>query len=327
MTGAGIGGRPGELTIEPAGGAAPGRDEAGTVLIADDQSLQRLIVGRLVAQAGLRPIYATNGAEALEVVAREDPIAVLTDMQMPVMDGLRLVSEIRERHPHIPVVLMTAHGSEGLAVRALKAGAATYVPKTMLPRELPDALRRVVEMAEADRKRRELLGSLDRREAAFRLGNEQRLFAPLVDLLQADLAAVGPWDPSSRMQVGMALHEALANALYHGNLEVCSSLRQTDDERPFYDLAEQRRHLPPYRDRMIYVESRVDLESATYRIRDEGPGFDTSALSKPLDPEDMTRIGGRGLLLIRAFMDEVVHNPAGNEIVLKKAAPRPPARG
>ena len=51
-------------------------------------------------------------------------------------------------------------------------------------------------------------------------------------------------------------------------------------------------------------------------VRDEGPGFDTSILDRPIDPEDIMRIGGRGFLLIRTFMDEVSFNPDGNRITL-----------
>lgn len=320
MTDTGVEPRPAEPA--PSHGAGPpGRDEGRPVLVADDMRFERLFVGRLVRQAGLRPIFAADGREAMEAIRREDPVAVLSDMQMPEIGGLELVKMVRVSHPHIPVILMTANDSAELAVQALRAGAASFVAKQRLTRDLAGALRQVLELAEADRKRFELLGRLDRREAAFRLGNDQRLFAPLVDLIQADLAAVGPWDAPARMQVGVALHEALANALYHGNLEVDSELRQSDDERPFYELAERRRHLDPYRGRSIHVESRIDRSSATFRIRDEGPGFDTSRLAMPFDPEDLARVGGRGLLLIRAFMDEVEHSPAGNEIVLRKAAP------
>ena len=56
----------------------------------------------------------------------------------------------------------------------------------------------------------------------------------------------------------------------------------------------------------------------TYAIRDEGPGFDPSTLPDPTDPANLERVSGRGLLLIHAFMDEVRHNPTGNEITMVK---------
>ena len=57
---------------------------------------------------------------------------------------------------------------------------------------------------------------------------------------------------------------------------------------------------------------------AVYRIRDEGPGFDPARLPDPTDPARLERTTGRGLLLIRAFMDEVAFNGTGNQITLLK---------
>ena len=94
-------------------------------------------------------------------------------------------------------------------------------------------------------------------------------------------------------------------------------LRQ-EDERLFYNEAEARRWQEPYISRRIRVIVRVDHHAATFIIGDEGPGFDTSRFNQPIDHEDLVRIGGRGLLLIRTFMDEVAFNAAGNTITMVK---------
>ena len=62
----------------------------------------------------------------------------------------------------------------------------------------------------------------------------------------------------------------------------------------------------------------ASCDSATFVISDEGPGFDAAALRDPTDPENLEKAGGRGLLLINAFMDEVRHNDMGNEITMVK---------
>jgi anti-sigma regulatory factor (Ser/Thr protein kinase) len=62
----------------------------------------------------------------------------------------------------------------------------------------------------------------------------------------------------------------------------------------------------------------MSREQATITIRDEGPGFDPSSLPDPTDPENIGKISGRGLLLIRTFMDDVRFNETGNEITLVK---------
>jgi len=296
---------------------------ATTVLIVDDSAVDRRIAGALVEKfSGLRPTYAGNGREALESIGREAPAAVLTDLQMPEMDGLALVQGIRDKYPRLPVILMTAYGSEDVAIQALRAGATNYVPKKGLARELAETLRQVLDLAAVDRHRQRVLGSLERRESLFRLENDPELITPLIHLLQEDLGGMGICDATARMRVGVALQEALSNALYHGNLQVSSELRQ-EDEREFYGLAARRRNEPPFRERRIHVHARLDRDEATYSIQDEGPGFDTTSLDRPIDPEDLMRIGGRGMLLIRTFMDEVSHNVEGNRITLvKRGKPR-----
>ena len=288
------------------------------VLIVDDYVVDRRIAGGIVEKiTGGSPRFAVNGKEALAQIADEPPSVVLTDLQMPEMDGLRLVQEIRERFPLLPVILMTAYGSEEVAIQALRAGAANYVSKKALAKELSVTLSQVLNAAAINRDRNRILSSMEHRESRFVIANDPALIGPLINLLQEDLGGMRVCDANARMRVGVALQEALTNAIYHGNLEVDSDLRQ-EDEKFYYSLAEQRRHMAPYRDRKVTVHARFERDEATYTIRDEGPGFDTSSLGRPIEPEDLLRIGGRGMLLIRTFMDQVRHNKTGNEIVLIK---------
>ena len=295
-----------------------------TVLIVDDFLIDRMIAGSILEKIpGLAVTYAADGNEALESIAQGVPALVLSDLEMPGMSGLALVEAIREGYPRLPVILMTSFGNEADAVAALKAGATSYVLKKTIGQDLVETVRQVLALSTIDRQIQRLLSSLKKRESTFCLENDPNLIAPLIQMLQEDLGGMGICDAPSRMRVGVALQEALSNALYHGNLEVSSDLRQ-EDERQFYDLAERRRREEPYRDRRIHVHASFDRHQVTYTIEDEGPGFDTTVLDRPFDPEDLMRIGGRGMLLIRTFMDEAQHNDRGNRITLvKRGKPRP----
>jgi anti-sigma regulatory factor (Ser/Thr protein kinase) len=136
-------------------------------------------------------------------------------------------------------------------------------------------------------------------------------------LVQEELLSFSIGDDNTRVRVAIALQESLTNALYYGNLECSSDLRQ-EDERRFYNLADERRAIDPYCSRRIHLEMRIDRDEARIDIRDDGPGFDVASLDKPFDPEDLMRIGGRGMILIRSFLDEVIHNKTGNQITLIK---------
>jgi CheY-like chemotaxis protein len=288
-----------------------------TILVVDDSAVDRKIAGACVEQNGETPIYAESGAEALDVMAREEPDVVLTDLKMPEMDGLQLVEQIRNNHRSVPVILMTAYGSEDTAIAALKAGATSYVPKKTLKQELADALLIVLSAVEARKHREQVRGLLRKSESFFELGVDPDAPAAVVSYLEHDLAELNFCDASGLFQVNAALSEALSNAVDHGNLELDSALRESHDGS-YYRLGSERRHQEPYSDRRVFIEAIVSPDRATYVIRDEGPGFDTTKLPNPKDPENMLKAGGRGVMLIRTFMDEVRFNDAGNEITMVK---------
>jgi CheY-like chemotaxis protein len=297
-----------------------------TVLVVDDNVVDRHKAAALVTQSlGWRVVQADGGKAALEAVGREVPAAVLTDLQMPEVDGLAVVETLRASHPFLPVVVMTAHGSEEVAVAAIRKGAASYIPKRNLGFDLADILPQVVAAAEGSRQQQHLVREcLREAEAYYALPNDPALVRAMVARLQDDLGGVGLCGDRG-VHIGIALEEALTNALYHGNLEVSSALREGADTGAYRRTAEDRRRRPPYSDRRIHVRARLTPAEGVIRVRDEGPGFDPNSLPDPTDPENIVRASGRGLLLIRTFMDEVTFNPTGNEITMRVR--RGPARG
>jgi CheY-like chemotaxis protein/anti-sigma regulatory factor (Ser/Thr protein kinase) len=293
-----------------------------TILVVDDSAVERHRAGALLEKhGGMTVTYATDGRQALDLMTREQPDLVLTDLQMPELDGLQLVEQVRKLYPTVPVVLMTAHGSEDIAAQALRRGAANYVPKRELAQELVETIQGILSMSRAAREQQRILECLTHAESHFLLQNDPSLISPLVGYLQANLTRVGLCDEIGALRVTVALREALVNALEHGNLEVPSSLKESD-EKSFHDLVEQRRRQAPYRDRRVYVTARESPAEARYVIRDEGPGFNPAALPDPTDPANLDKSSGRGLLLIRTFMDHVSHNASGNEITLVKKRDR-----
>jgi CheY-like chemotaxis protein/anti-sigma regulatory factor (Ser/Thr protein kinase) len=288
------------------------------VLVIDDSDVDcALVAGLLGKNPTIRQFFAANGRQGLAAIESVDPDVVVSDLVMPEMDGLELMRTARIKFPLVPVIIMTSRGNEEIAVETLQAGAASYIPKRRLPGQLLPTLQKVIEASVPQRAFAHLLGCLTRSEYNFVLNNDSRLFWPLVVYMQESLAHLGMDNATERTRVGMAMAEALANALYHGNLEMSSAIQEQDDAA--YDtLLEQRLHQPPYCDRHIHVSVKLCRSEAVFTIRDEGPGFDPSSLPDPTDPANLERVSGRGLLLIRAFMDGVSYNSQGNEVTLVK---------
>ena len=116
------------------------------LLVDDDPDLLRLLSMRLTA-AGYRVASAESGEAALASAERERPQLVVSDVQMPGMDGLALFEALRRRHPLLPVILLTAHGTIPDAVEATARGVFTYLTKPFDGRALLDAIARALSLA------------------------------------------------------------------------------------------------------------------------------------------------------------------------------------
>jgi CheY-like chemotaxis protein len=298
------------------------------ILVVDDSAVDRGLVGgllekyagqyRLDSGATLSVVFAADGRAGLEAVAREAPDLVLTDLQMPEMNGLELVEAVKARFPGVPIILMTAHGSEEIATQALQGGAASYVPKRHLASDLTDTVANVLAVSGAKRYRQRLMDECwTQTETCFILPNDLSHITPLVSHLQENLVRMKLCDQNGLIRVAVALREALCNAIVHGNLEVNSELREQDDGA-YCGLIKSRQQEEPYDDRHVHITARESRFEARYVIRDEGPGFNADNLPDPTDPANLEKVSGRGMLLIRTFMDEVRHNAKGNEITMVK---------
>jgi CheY-like chemotaxis protein len=293
--------------------------------VVDDDPIDRELAERCLKPLDkLNVVFATNGNEALELIPEQKPDIVLTDLRMPEMDGLELVERVREDHSLVPVVLMTSQGSETIAVKALKAGAASYVPKAVLKDALLDTIMQVLDVAEATRSRSKILRYLGNCETRFELENDPDLIYPLAGFFQDNLQRLGFGSEGDRTQIGMAIMEALSNAMIHGNLEVSSELRK-DSRQKYNDAIENRRSETPYSERRVECVAHESSGDVEYLVKDEGPGFDPSILPDPTNAENLLNVSGRGIMLMRTFMDEVTFNERGNGVIMKKSQAAVPA--
>ncbi len=106
------------------------------VLVVDDKELMRDSVGTMLTRKGHTIVVAGGAAKALEKLAARPFDCLITDLQMPEMDGLQLLSELRSLDEHLPVIFMTAYGTVETAVAAMKQGAFDYLTKPFSGDEL-----------------------------------------------------------------------------------------------------------------------------------------------------------------------------------------------
>ncbi len=292
------------------------------VLVVEDSHSQSVLLKGVLQAHGFEVTVVADGGAALESITRRQPHVVVTDMLMPGMDGLELVEQIRKRFPRVPTILITEFGSEDIAAEALHRGAVGYIPKRRIDSDLVPCVERLLAIARGNPRHQKLIDELVTNELRFVLDNDLSVVPHLISHLQDCVGLMQLCDETAQLRLGIALSEAMTNAIYHGNLEL-SSEQRNEDGRNWYDFAQKRSQEAPYRDRKVHVAVSLSREAVKFVIRDEGIGFDPARLPDPRDHANLAKASGRGLLLIHCFVDEVSHNATGNELtVVKRREPK-----
>ena len=112
------------------------------ILLTDDDETIRKTVGQYLAARGHSLKIASDGAQALTLVEESTPDLVISDIQMPGMDGIDLLKAIRERFPDLPVILMTGYATADTAIEALRNKAHDYLKKPIQLDEIQACLER-----------------------------------------------------------------------------------------------------------------------------------------------------------------------------------------
>lgn len=286
------------------------------LLVVDDRPLDAAVAVRLLRDEPEWDVEQfSEGEDALASIKDLPCDLVLTDLHMPGMCGLELMKQIHRRRKGVPVVVMTSRGDENKAVTALQSGAASYLPKSLLEAELVPTCRRVLDSSRLHRDQAALMDHLVEERFEIHLDNNRLHVPALVNLIVERCLQFQLCEPARAPRIGVAVEEALLNAIIHGNLEVSSELRE-DGFEPYEKLVHERLADPHYGDRRVTVRTHLTRDDCRITIRDEGPGFRLEELRDPTDPENVARVSGRGILLMRSFLDEVIFGDRGNEVQL-----------
>jgi len=272
------------------------------VLVVDDDGALRHAIAALLDQAGYRTEQARDGREALSKLQQEAVDLLLLDIGLPGMSGLDVLAQIRAQAAPPPVIMMTADDTPETLLQSFRAQAQRFIRKPFPPRRIVEIVSDVLAAPAVASLPIEVVSAVPEwveivAPCALEVGERVREFVMQLD-------ATLPVDV--RESVAQAFREPLTNAIEWGG------------------------HLDPQR--MVRISCIRTRRMLLYRIADPGEGFDISglahaAISNPEhDPLAHDRVreamglrpGGLGLVMTRAFVDDVIYNEKRNEVVLVK---------
>jgi sigma-B regulation protein RsbU (phosphoserine phosphatase) len=293
-----------------ADGASP------AVLVVDDEESLRALLTRLLEREGFRPFSASDGEQAIKLFREESPLVVVSDIRMPKMDGLTMLTEIRKIDRAAAVILMTGQGNEEILLSALRGGATNFFKKPFNNRELIDEIRRIVSFRREAERSSFFSPYATGETKSFELPVGNASYYPIVNQLSLQLPILAV--PEEILNLKIGIEEMITNAIEHGSLGISFDEKsQAIKEGRLTELVSARTEEARRAGRRIFITSRLSPELFEVTVRDEGRGFDWRSLPAVV-PENLLAYNGRGIFLTKIYFDDVEYNEAGNQVTLRK---------
>lgn len=288
---------------------------ASLLIVADSREQRAQIAGLLSSQSQWKLLEAADADDAIAQLEKCGVDLLLLEITTH-ESADNLVPLVRERFARLPILIIAPDDNRDALVKSLMLGAASYVPHGKLAHELAGTIERLLALTSREHRRR-LAESLQSDECRMVVRSELAMIPAVVGYLQDSAEDFGLCLPRDSFRFAVALEEALTNAVIHGNLEVSSELRGAMDGA-YVSLLKRRLAEQPYCGRTVNVDSFFNVEEVRVVITDQGPGFDPRSVPDPTDPANLEKPHGRGLMLMKSFMDEVRYNDRGNQVTLSK---------
>ncbi len=295
------------------------QEDSATIIIVDDEEVIRYTLQKKLSRQGYNVISLEKAEDVLYLLKNGQQVdLIITDVKPRKMDGIELLRRIHGQEKHIPVLIISGHSNVEDAIKALRYGASDFIRKPFDINDVSSSVRLILKRKKEKKFSNDIANYIDDLKIQLRIPVETSILNTISYHLTKDLVPIGLCNPTTAENITLALQESLSNAMFHGCLEISSSIREDKGIKAFNEEIERCKLLPEFKDRAVTLTYELTREYVEYVIEDEGTGFDYSVLPDPRDPDNFFKNSGRGLLIIQIHMDEVEWNEKGNVIRMKK---------
>jgi serine/threonine-protein kinase RsbW len=260
------------------------------ILIVDGNAELRTVLADALAELGHEVVATGDRAEAVAREDLEDFDLIISDLAEYAQSGTQITSELNRKRLFVPIVVSSEEAHQTGIIKAFKLGAANLLRKPYDKEELRSIVEKTLGYKLRFVEDLKVLPFV-RERIEFELPSDLSLMNGVLHYLIERVAALGVVKPDSS-NLFIALDEAFVNAVKHGN--------RSDPHK------------------LVRITADLSSKEARFTIEDEGEGFDVKAIPDPLDPSNLFKTSGRGVLLIYNIMDEVAYNERGNSLTMVK---------
>ncbi len=287
------------------------------VLVVEDDQASSLFVRTLLEVNGYEVFTATNGRDGLAYYHEYKPDLIISDIEMPYMSGLELLSELRKQKSNVFFIITTAFGSEEYAIEALKKGANNYLKKPIDSKMLQSIIVKYANIIESRKLAQKAEGKVISKNVQIEFATDYSHISHIVGQLMSEITL--NIDNADKINIEIGLGELITNSIEHGNLgisynEKAGAITQNKLDE-LYKKQMQKKELA---NRSITVDYKQTAKFMEWIIKDEGDGFNWKALPDPTEGAKLMELSGRGIFLTSFSFDEMEYSGKGNVVRIKK---------
>ncbi len=287
------------------------------ILIAEDDKMSKFYLEQLLQNNNYDFRSAENGIKALTIYDEYQPDIVLTDINMPIMDGMELLEAIREKSQTTIIVIITAYSSERRAIDALRSGANYYLKKPIDSKNILLLLNKYKTILSGRYATERLPGAITLKAFSIIFDSEFNKIPKIVDRIIIESAL--DLSESEKLNIELGLGELITNAIEHGNLNISyAEKRAALNKGDIAKLYEERANSPKYAGRKVRVDFFQDHEKYQWTITDHGKGFKWSEIPNPTENKHISELSGRGIYICRFLFDKIEYSSKGNMVTATK---------
>ncbi len=261
------------------------------ILVVDDEDILRNTLKRALNRDEMTVTTASSAKEGLELLKTTAFDLIITDVKMPEMDGLKFLRKVKAKDSELPVIVLTGFATVEMTKDALQHGAFNFITKPFDVENILSIVKKGLDLKKKIVTNREI-AAFTKSAFDIEIPSRSDLLGGVIFYILEQLKLMDFSHQVIASDILMTLDESLTNANKHGN--------KGDAQKK------------------IFIHTQIDSEKMEITIRDEGDGFSPDKLVDPLSSEGIERNCGRGVFLMKGYMDEVKFNDKGNEVNMVK---------
>ena len=289
------------------------------VLVVDEDADYRSVMADLLSEH-MNLSFASNFSEALKMVNNNEYSMVISDSEIADIAVVEMITKLKTLQPNLFFVIITSKHDMALAVDVMRNGAVDYLLKPFAVEDIANLVEKYLKFSVNKRFDYDLLNILSEEKRTFSIPTNVHILSPFVYEIMEMVKRFTNITKNDIFSMRLALYEMLINAVEHGNLGINYETKKNllsagiDYIEYLDNLCKQ----DPYYNRKIEISYHYQKDSISFVVKDEGDGFDVQKFENRDIKGELLALHGRGIIISKFNMDEIVYNEKGNEVRLTK---------